>query len=180
MIMKNLTSRLKLIIATYLIVASCSFEDNDSWDDNVIPVTIKDIEAVNIDNSGEFPKVTADPIKKEAYMLGVRWITTTAPSDDDDIFITDIIQENQQTYNSLSNKYKKAILCNTKFNSEIEEGKYVSKFFKEINRNYLPSDVDEGFVLLEAPTPGEHSFRIEYYEGETLKFYHDTPLINFY
>ena len=70
-------------------------------------------------------------------------------------------------------------MCNTQFNANIPAGKYVSKFFKEIDRNYLPEDVNEGFVLLVAPEPGLHSFRVEYYERGILKFFHDTPLIKF-
>jgi hypothetical protein len=80
----------------------------------------------------------------------------------------------------LGDRYKKAIVCNTDFSASIPAGSYVSKFFKEIDRKYLPADVDEGFVLLVAPAAGEHSFRIAYYEGSVLKFFHDTPTINFY
>jgi len=173
--MKNLL--LFIVIAAF--ITGCSTQ-NSGWDDPVIPVSLVGIEAVNIDNSGEFPVVSVSPIKKEAYMVGIRWITDNALSDNDDMFITGSIQKGEHTYNSLSDKYSKAIKCNDQFNVDIPAGKYVSKFFKEINKNYLPAGVDEGFVLLVAPDPGEHSFRVEYYEGNTLKFYHDTPPINFY
>ena len=113
-------------------------------------------------------------------MVGIRWITDNAPSGDDGKFITGPIQKNDRPYSSLGNKYLKAIKCNTQFNANIPADTYVSKFFKELDRNYLPSDIDEGFVLLVAPSPGEHSFRVEYYEGKNLVFFHDTPLINFF
>jgi len=145
----------------------------------VIPVSLVDIEAVNIDNSGEFPTVSASSIKKEAYMVGIRWVTDYVIGDDDK-FITGAIRKGQQTYSSLGNKYSKAIKCNNQFNANIPAGTYVSKFFKEIDKDYLPADINEGFVLLVAPDPGEHSFRVEYYEGNTLRFFHDTPIINFY
>ena len=169
-----------LIIALSLVIAGCSKEYKDSWGSSVIPVSLTDIEAVNIDNSGEMPIVSTLPIKKEAYMVGIRWVTDNTPSEDDDIFITGSIKKGEHLYSSLGNKYLKAIKCNTQFNSNIPEGSYVSKFFKEIDNDYLPSDIDEGFVLLVAPDSGEHSFRVEYYENNNLVFFHDTPLINFY
>jgi hypothetical protein len=161
-------------------MTGCSTNESEDWGDPVIPVSLVDIEVVNIDNSGELPVISASPIKKEAYMVGIKWITDYDLSDDDDKFITDVIQKGEQTYSSLSRNYSKAIKCNTPFNANIPAGKYVSKFFKEINSNYLPTGIDEGFVLLVAPDPGEHSFRVEYYEGDVLKFFHDTPTIIFY
>ena len=168
-----------LFVALVLIMAGCK-KDLDGWDGSVIPVSLTNIEAVNIDNSGELPVISALPIKKEAYMVGIRWITDNTPSDDDDKFITGPIRKTERIYSSLGDKYNKAIKCNTKFNANIPADSYVSKFFKEMDRNYLPSDIDEGFVLLVAPDSGEHSFRVEYYEGNKLVFFYDTPLINFY
>jgi hypothetical protein len=167
-------------LVTFVVaIAGCSKDSGDRWNEDVIPVSMVGIEAVNIDNSGEFPEISVLPIRKEAYMVGVKWITEHTVSDND-IFITDVIKEGAPSYHTLGNKYKKAIMCHTAFSASIPAGSYVSKFFKEIDRKYLPADVDEGFVLLVAPIPGEHSFRVEYYEGNNLKFFHDTPTINFY
>jgi len=168
-----------LLWIVFAIVAGCSKNTRDSWDDSVIPVSLVGIEAVNIDNSGEFPFVSASPIRKEAFMIGIKWITDHVITDDDK-FITGPIQRGEQTYESLADKYSKAVKANTPFNSSIPAGTYVSRFFKEINRNYLPADIDEGFVLLVAPDPGEHSFRVEYWQGNTLVFYYDTQPINFF
>ncbi|GHT77444.1 hypothetical protein AGMMS50262_18460 [Bacteroidia bacterium] len=101
----------------------------DGWTDPVIPVSLKGIEAINIDNSGEKPVVSNLPIKKEAYMVGIKWITDNVPIDEDDKFITDPIQKGEQRYSSVTDNYQKAIKCNTPFNSEIPAGKYISKFF---------------------------------------------------
>ncbi len=172
--------RLILFAALAVIFAGCDNLEYGGWDDPVIPVSLKGIEAINIDNSGEKPIVSNASVKKEAYMVGIKWIADNIPSDEDDKFITDPIQQGEQRYESIADNYRKAIKCNTPFNSDIPAGKYVSKFFKEIDRNYLPADIDEGFVLLVAPDPGEHSFRVEYYKGEELQFFYDTPLINFF
>jgi len=138
------------------------------------------IETSNIDNAGELPKISNSPIKKEAYMIGIKWITEHTPSPEYDRFITGPIYEGEQLYSELGNRYSKAIKCNTQFNANIAAGEYISKFFKEIDKKYLPDDIDEGFVLLVAPDTGTHSFRVEYYEGYEMKFFHDTQPIKFY
>lgn len=169
----------KLMLALVaILVAGCS--SDDGWDSPVIPVSLVGIEAVNIDNSGEYPVTTNSPIKKEAYMIGIKWITSNTPNDNDDKFITPPVREWENTYGSIASGYSKAIRCNTQFNPDIPAGKYVSKFFKETNRKYLPADVDEGFVLLVAPDPGEHYFTIEYYSGEELVFSYDTQPVKFF
>jgi len=138
------------------------------------------ITTVNIDNSGELPVISNYLVKKEAYMIGVKWITAHTPSEEQDKFITGPINRGEQLYSDLGNRYSKAIKCNTQFNATIPAGEYISKFFKEIDRNYLPEDIDEGFVLLVTPDTGTHSFRVEYYEGWELKFFHDTQPLKFY
>ena len=180
----------KLFIISMLaaVLLGCSEKLSDSykgenWNDPVIPVTMVGIETVNIDNSGELPMMMTildSSVKKEAYMVGIKWVTENKPNEDDDKFITGTIREGEHVYGELGNRYSKAIKSNTQFNVSIDSGKYVSKFFKEIDRKYLPDDVNEGFVLLVAPDPGTHSFRVEYYEGDSLKFFHDTKPIKFY
>jgi len=171
--------RLFLFIVFAGTLLGCS-KESDRWNDPLIPVSLVGIETVNIDNSGELPMVSNSPIKKEAYMLGIKWITDNTPSDEDDKFITPPISKGEHLYSELGSKYSKAIKCNTQFNANIPAGKYVSKFFKEMDGKYLPSGMDEGFVLLVAPDPGTHSFRVEYYQGNQLMFFHDTQPIKFY
>ena len=170
--------KIVVFIAIFIVLMSCSSDDSD-WDAPIIPVSLKGIEAVNIDNSGEFPVVTNSSIKKEAYAIGIQWVVDNLP-DDDDKYITGPIYEGTHKYNSIADDYQKAIKCLTEFNEDIPKNTYVSKFFKERNRAYLPADVDEGFVLLVSPSPGKHSFKVEYYENESLKFYYDTDSIMFY
>ena len=181
-IMKNLITNLLTGIALCLAMAGCAvdYAEMDRWDASVIPVEMTGIEAVNIDNSGELPIVSNLSIKKEAYMVGVKWITENTVSDNDNKFITGPIRKGTGLYNSLGDRYSKAIKCNDQFSTGIPAGQYVSKFFKEIDRKYLPVEINEGFVLLVAPDPGEHSFRVEYYEGNVIKFFYDTTPVNFY
>ena len=171
--------KLFYLVVFVVAIAGCSKDERDPWHEDVIPVSMVGIEAVNVDNSGELPEISNLPIKKEAYMVGVKWITDHTVSVND-IFITDVIKEGAPSYSTLGSKYKKAIKCITPFSASIPAGTYVSKFFKELDRKYLPGEVDEGFVLLVAPEPGTYSFRVEYHEGNVLKFFHDTQPVNFY
>jgi hypothetical protein len=169
--------RIILYAVSAIVVAGCSKEKEPGMD-SVIPVSLVGIEAVNIDNSGEFPRITVSSVPKDAYMIGIKWVTNYVVTTNDK-FITGPIQRGDQVYGSWASRYQRAIKCNTDFGYGIEAGEYVSKFFKEINSNYLPMGIDEGFVLLAPPDPGEHSFRVEFYEGTVLKFYYDTQPIIF-
>ena len=168
-----------IFVAFAVMAAGCAKGDGDWAGEPVIPVDLVGIETVNVDNSGEFPIQTNEPVKKEAYMVGIKWVTDNTPTEADK-FITGPIPEGYRPYSSVADNYSKAVMCLTQFNEKIAAGTYVSKFFKELDRAYLPAEVDEGFVLLVAPDPGQHSFRVEYYKGGELKFYHDTPTIEFF
>ncbi|MDR1756689.1 MAG: DUF5034 domain-containing protein [Culturomica sp.] len=172
--------KLMILAALTAIVGGCDPSNENEWDGPVIPVSLKSIEAVHIDNSGEFPVVADSLVKKEAYMVGIKWIADNALTDDDDKFITGPIHKGEQLYGNMADRYSKAIVCLTPFNAGTPAGKYVSKYFKEIDRNYLPAGVNEGFVLLVAPDPGKHAFRVEYYDGEELTFFYETAPIEFY
>jgi hypothetical protein len=179
--MKNFLISAFIAVAA-VAITGCS-SGYDPWTEPVIPVTLRGIEAVNIDNAGQFPQITVQPIKKDAYMLGIRWVVDNIPTEND-VFITGPIREGEQTFGTVADGYQKAIKCLTPFSDGIPAGTYVSKFFKEIGRNYLPRGINEGFVLLVAPDAGTHSFRVEYHEVKqgktTLKFYYDTPPVEFF
>ncbi len=168
-----------ILAAVALMAAGCKDHDDDWKGGSVIPVSLKGIEAVNVDNSGEFPFVSTSPVKKEAYMLGIKWKADNLPTEDDR-FVTGSSQGWYYGYNPFTRYYSKTIICLTQFNADIPAGGNVSKFFKEINPSYLPAGIDEGFVLLVAPDPGEHSFRVEYYEDDELKFYYETPTVELF
>lgn len=174
--------KLILPLAIVIALAGCMKESDDiSWGDPVVPVSLQGIESVNIDNSGRLPEESMSAINKEAYMLGIKWITGYDLSNgDDDKFITGPIAQGREQYSELGNGYLKAIKCNTRFSATIPAGTYVSKFFKAADVNYLPADINEAFVLLVSPDPGQHSFRVEYYDGDSLMFFHDTPPVNLY
>ena len=176
--MKKITTKTLAIIAiSAYILAGCSKDAGDIMD-SVIPQTLIGIEAVNVNNSGEFPFVTVDPISRGAYMIGVILIAEHISGGNQ--FITGPIPRGQETHVDAARRFNKRIITNSQFNSLIGPGEVISDFFKEIDSRFLPRGVDEGFVLLVRPTPGEHSFRIEYVQGNIVRFYYYTPPINLY
>lgn len=172
---KNLRN---ILAAILLCVAGChKGNDDPHWQDPVIPVYLAGIESVNVNNAGEHPFTTTEPIRKEAYMIGVRWIADHADPDGDQS-ITGAVEAGTNRYQDIAVSFKKRIYCNTVFNSRNPAGANVSQYFKEVP--YLPAGINEGFVLLVAPDAGDHSFKVVYTnsKGDTLEY--DTELIKLY
>jgi len=171
---------MKILIAVYLLCLTGCNKDAD-WtgkDDPVIPVILADIESVNVNNEGRYPFTTTDPVKKEAFMIGIRWITDNSNPEGDQA-ITGSVVAGANRYQNIADNYTKRIYCNTVFNSRNPVGANISQYFKAVT--YLPSGIDEGFVLLVAPNPGDHSFKVVYTNnsnGESLEY--DTELIKLY
>ena len=173
------TNKIKKIFfaALLLCAAGCSKESPDYWDDPVIPVYLAGIESVNVNNAGQYPFTTIDPIKKEAYMIGVRWVTDNSAPDGNQS-ITGPVEVSKIHYENIADQYTKRIYCNTVFNSRNPAGANVSQYFKEVT--YLPAGIDEGFVLLVAPDTGDHSFKVVYTNNKGDTHEYDTELIKLY
>ncbi len=166
-----------LFMSAFLLLAGCAAEDMaDSIP--VIPVHIVGIEAVNIDNAGRYPSVTDQAIKKEAYMLGIKWLTDDADPDGSQYVTPGVTGSGGGYYYeaSLSAGYQKRIYSVGAFNASNPAGSNVSQYFKQID--YLPDNVDEGLVLLVSPDPGEHSFRVVFYQNNAEAFECVTPTVN--
>ena len=178
-IMKTIKNQeIKIIFAAILLcVTGCSKEEV-SRDEPVIPVYLAGIESVNVNNEGKYPFTTAAPVKKEAFMIGIRWITDNSNPDGDQA-ITGPIGVGVYSYQNITGNYSKRIYCNTVFNSRNPAGANVSQYFKAVT--YLPTHIDEGFVLLVAPDPGDHSFKVVYTNnGNGDSYEYDTELIKLY
>jgi len=178
--MKEINKLKKIFFAAILFcVAGCAEDDGSRWDPHepMIPVYLAGVESVNVNNAGQYPLITVEPIPKEAYMIGIRWITDNSDPDGEQS-ITGPVEAGKQLYQNIANGYTRRIYCNTVFNSSNPAGANVSQYFKEVK--YLPAGIDEGFVLLFSPTPGDHSFKVEYTNRNGEKFEHDTELIKLY
>jgi hypothetical protein len=182
-----------------MLLAGCYNGEDEGWTGGpVIPVTLKGIEAVNVDNSGELPKVATGAVKRDSYMVGIKWEADNLPGDDD-AFVGDPIQKGEQTYSSIADGYSKRVRSLTQYNSQIkpevlkdENDKpildendneiilypNVSIYFMEADRAFIPEGVDEGLVLVQGkdipvPDEGTHIFRVEYWRHGDRAFYYD-------
>ena len=177
----NWTKQVRIFLVVFLLYAAGCKEDEKDWpysDDEVIPVYLAGIESVNINNEGQYPFTTAEPVKKEAYMIGVRWITDNSDPDGNQS-ITGPVEAGKYRYQNIAdNIINKRIYCNTVFNSRNPAGANVSQYFKAVK--YLPSGIDEGFVLLVTPDPGDHSFKVVYSNKNGNNYEYDTELIKLY
>ncbi|GHU98650.1 hypothetical protein FACS1894159_01450 [Bacteroidia bacterium] len=159
-------------------LAACAKESSD-WTEAapLVPVSLAGIEAVNIDNQGASPVVSAEPIRKEAYMIGIKWTT-----DDSDPFGNQSISaafgsSSGYTPGDVAKNFTKRIYTIEQFNAKNPAGANVSQYFKAIK--YLPEQIDEGFVLLVAPDPGPHTFRVVY-SFNSASFEYTTPTVELY
>ncbi|MCL2097969.1 MAG: DUF5034 domain-containing protein [Bacteroidales bacterium] len=164
----------------FVICLFCAAGCSNDWIDStepLIPVHLIGIESVNVNNAGQYPFTTVDPIKKEAYMIGVRWVTDNADPDGNQE-ITGPVEAGNNLYQNVADNFTKRIYCNTVFNSRNPAGANVSQYFKAVN--YLPAGINEGFVLLVAPEPGDHSFKVVYTNNSGERYEYDTELIRLY
>ncbi|MDR2886190.1 MAG: hypothetical protein LBU95_05355 [Rikenellaceae bacterium] len=164
-----------VIAAVLLAVAAGCSRGDMGLDDDVIPVHLIGIQAVNVNNEGEYPFVTTEKVRKEAYMLGVQWILDNADPGGDQYVTGPIVGQGKYTRNPQT--LPKRIYTVGAFNASNPDGSNVSQYFKQIE--YLPDAVDEGFVLLVAPDPGAHAFRVVYYDG-TNQYEYTTPEVELY
>jgi len=154
--------KLYCFAASLFLLAGCSLDNSNWYDDPVVPVSLAGIETVNIDNSGAEPFPTDDPIRKEAFMIGINWITDDSnPSGNQSI--TPPYSHKDYPSASIASSFTKRIYSVDRFNANNPAGANVSQYFKQVS--YLPDGIDEGFVLLKAPDPGPHTFKVVYISG---------------
>lgn len=171
-----------LPLAALLAWAGCSQDDMGmSGGDGipVIPVELIGIEAVNVDNAGEFPLSTAGPVSRQAYMIGIRWQADNADPDGEQSITPPIAYDPWNGDGShLSDPYTKRIYSLDAFNEQNPAGSNISQYFKQAT--WLPSGVDEGFVLLVTPDPGPHAFRVVYSRYDGTRMECETSTITFF
>ncbi len=170
---------LKLIAATALLgVIGCSKADEYMTDLPVIPVLLSDIEAVNVNNEGQHPFVTSESVHKEAFMIGIKWVTDDANPGGGQTVGEGLPRDWKMNCYTLSSGFSKQIFSVGAFNAQNPAGSNISQYFERVK--YLPTGVDEGFALLKAPDPGQHSFRVVYTGPSNQVFEFTTPLISLY
>lgn len=137
----------------------------EGWDDIEPPtVDISRVDIANVDNAGEKPFISSEPIKKEAYMLGVKYIGDT----DDEV----------SYYAFKENVRSEKIFCNTDFDAEHPAGSDVTRFFKKTS--YTPQGLDYAFLLRKVPQAGTYSFKIVSQISECKIFEASTEPVELY
>ncbi|NDW17480.1 DUF5034 domain-containing protein [Dysgonomonas sp. 216] len=125
------------------------FDDNPS-------LLLIGVELVNINNEGKEMLISDDPIKKEAYVIGIKYIASEAV-DKDSIGNSFYVKHSNFIY--FANAYPEPrIYCNNDFDEDYPAGSDISHLFwfstKDIlNQNLL-------LILKKAPQKGIHSFKV--------------------
>lgn len=153
---------INVILGTFLIFTSLATQCEDEFPDP-IPVSLKSLEAFNVNNEGKEPFVTEDNIRKEAFMIGLSYVSDTAV--DKYTYVIQPIKERK-------------FYCTTDFNEEYPAGSDISSFF--MSAKYIPENLNEGYVLLTIPSPGLHTFKMVFIceDGKIVEC--DTPPVNLY
>lgn len=145
--------KFKIYLPLVLIFVMCTATSCPEKEQDVYLI---DIEVANLDNSGENMFESDDPVNKDAYVIGVKYLVGNSPND---IHINPFNKDNSdQVILNLTANPK--VFCNDDFNKEHPAGSDVTKFF----RFGKAKDVRQDFLLILAtpPAPGTYSFKVVY------------------
>lgn len=137
-------------------------EDTSHYDYIDNPVEMVDILAENLNFEGEEAFISDEPIRKEAFVIGVTYI------------VEDTVDLGQQKYprpiaysDRIYKDFTWKILCNSDFNNEYPAGSDVTKLFRVNTLNYyIPNEFKSSLFLRGTPLEGEHSFTIQAIFGD--------------
>lgn len=131
--------------------------DEDYYCHDCVKVNLVGIELTNLDNTGEYPVIAKDSIKKEAYVIGLKYKVVTETEPLDTVYYDRNIHYNKNL-DYYQYKDQIQIYCNTDFNTEYTAGNNITKLFT-ISKRY---EYDKSIILRTAPQSGTHSFNIHY------------------
>ncbi|SBV97832.1 DUF5034 domain-containing protein [uncultured Dysgonomonas sp.] len=162
---------MKLKISLYLLISflfllntAMSCDEKEGGEPKA--VTIKAIELYNINNEGQGPVISDEPIKKEAYMIGIRYL----------------IEENEETtglyYRVSDNIKSEQIVSNVDIGEEYPAGSDISGLFTKTS--YTSILLDNAFVLKKSIPAGTYSFKVILTTKEDKVMEASTNLIELY
>ena len=174
----NLFNLIAMKLKYYLFLSSIFFIFAGTSCPTDSPVDLVDIELTHFDYSGEKMIESEDPIKKEAYVLGVRYLVKYAHSTSD---------TKPQYYNPESNygdtEYienydgtpSPKIYCNTDLGDSYPAGSDITHLFSIGTHNDVKMDLI--LVLKDAPPAGTYSFKVRFYcKNNTIAGKDSTPV----
>jgi len=166
--MKN---KLIYVIPCFLFLSlamTCGDYDRDPF------LSIHHIETIHVNNEKEFPFISEEPIKKEAYLIGAKYFTVSQYKEGGEVdhfplmgfdFLVDTI-------------YRTEITSNRALNEEFPAGSDISSCFTRTL--YVPYDVTESYVLRVVPQPGIYTFFLRFYSRNGKLFESETSPIELY
>lgn len=162
-----------LLIVLYFLLTATTCEDF-SYESDYANVKLVGIELANLDNTGEFPVIAENSVKKEAYIIGIKYRVVTEIEPLDTVYYNRSIHYNK---NLIFNQYRDQIqiYCNTDFNTDHPAGSNITKLFT-ISEKY---EYDKLLILRRAPQSGIHSFHM-HYNLDSTKIIADTKPIKFH
>lgn len=157
--------KIKLILPLVLIFClfSATTCDDPPFEPSVIE--LKGIELNHYDNSMEKMFRSDKPIKKEAYVIGVKYV------------IKKLDNSNKNNYSRFpTNIKKRKIYTLNDFDKNHPKGSDVSNFFTTWS-NPNTTDADVILVLNKIPLPGAYAFKIEYECTDATIIQETTPVV---
>ncbi len=140
-----LPMKFKIVLLLFIIAiinTATTCDDNIDISDPIL-VNLTGIEASNVNNEGVSPFPSDKPIKKEAYMLSLKYLTDEADN---------------TYYNSLKDTIKSIKIFNLIKNGEHVINNDITDYF--IKTTYCLKGDTWGFVLRKPMEPGEYNFKI--------------------
>jgi len=139
-----------LPILAFMIFAATSCPE----DRNVYLVNIK---VENLDNSGEDVRISEEPINRNAFVIGVKYLVGNSPNDKDPYpYNKKPSYSNLMILNFPGNP---TVFCNDAFDEDHPADSDVTKFFK-FSASNSDGDYSMLLVLKEPPAAGTYSFRV--------------------
>lgn len=116
-------------------------------DDYAEPVKVEltSVEIYNINNEGQYPIISDEPVKKEAYMIGVK-------------YVTEVEGEAGTGYRFQPQIKSEQIFTNVDIDTEYPAGSDVSSLF--VRTIYMPKGLDHAFVMKKVIPAGTYSFKL--------------------
>lgn len=129
-----------LIVTIFLINVATTCEKEE----DPVYVNLVGINVSNVNNEGKYPTISDERVKKEAYMIGVKYVTD-AKNPKYNYAIKDSIESIK-------------ILSNSNIDTEHPAGSDLTNYF--IKTTYAPDGINYSLLLKKSISPGVYSFRI--------------------
>lgn len=123
-------------------------------------VDLVDIELYNIDFSGEEMIESSDPIKKEGYIIGVKYLVSAPNSTDEESWYYTPENKYGDTEHITNIKEKPKVFCLSDFSGDYTSGSDISHLFTY--GNVKNSEMHILLVLKTQPDAGTHLFKVQY------------------